>query len=384
MKINSFIGKQVVIMVFDILYRHWVTILTILVFAIKLSPGKRFRNTETKYFWLTVLSTLILVIEDIIEVLCASDPSLRFVRIFVSVIGYTMRSVAGLSLLLVVLPYKKRRFIYWIPALITLATSSTAFFSDIAFGYDENYDFYRGPLGYVAFAVPIFYAIMILVIVFKNFYEKSSIERFIVPVCTIFCLSTSFLDAMYGGVRLNEAIIISGVFFYLILYSNDIRRDSLTNLLNRQAFYDDCSIYNRSIEAAASIDMNGLKDLNDSLGHEAGDKALKKIGECMIKASDEKTLVYRVGGDEFVILFLHSDEKIISDVVKKIAEDVTKAGYSISTGYSIRSHKDSIDDVVRESDKLMYQDKAGYYHSKGMEHRVDHYQPQGITESENE
>ena len=204
------------------------------------------------------------------------------------------------------------------------------------------------------------------------------------PVCTIFCLSTSFLDAMYGGVRLNEAIIISGVFFYLILYSNDIRRDSLTNLLNRQAFYDDCSIYNRSIEAAASIDMNGLKDLNDSLGHEAGDKALKKIGECMIKASDEKTLVYRVGGDEFVILFLHSDEKIISDVVKKIAEDVTKAGYSISTGYSIRSHKDSIDDVVRESDKLMYQDKAGYYHSKGMEHRVDHYQPQGITESENE
>jgi hypothetical protein len=163
-------------MVFDILYRHWVTIFTLLVFAIKLWPGKRFRNTETKYFWLTVLSTLILVIEDIIEVLCASDPSLRFVRIFVSVIGYTMRSVAGLSLLLVVLPYKKRRFIYWIPALITLATSSTAFFSDIAFGYDENYDFYRGPLGYVAFAVPIFYAIMILVIVFKNFYEKSSIE----------------------------------------------------------------------------------------------------------------------------------------------------------------------------------------------------------------
>ena len=96
-------------MVFDILYRHWVTIFTILVFTIKLWPGKRFRNTETKYFWLTVLSTLILVIEDIIEVLCASDPSLRFVRIFVSVIGYTMRSVAGLSLLLVVLPYKKRR-----------------------------------------------------------------------------------------------------------------------------------------------------------------------------------------------------------------------------------------------------------------------------------
>ena len=66
----------------------------------------------------------------------------------------------------------------------------------------------------------------------------------------------------------------------------------------------------------------------------------------------------------------HPMRKLLSDVVKKIAEDVTKAGYSISTGYSIRSHKDNINDVVRESDKLMYQDKAGYYHSKGQwEHK---------------
>lgn len=361
-------------MVFEILYRHWVTIFTILVFAIKLWPRKRFRNTETRYFWLTVSSTLILVVEDIIEVICASDPSLRFCRIFVSIIGYTMRSVAALSLLLVVLPQKKRRFICWIPALITLLTSSTAFFSDIAFGYDSNYDFYRGPLGYVAFAVPIFYAVMILVIFFKDFSERSSIEILIVPASVMFCLSSSFLDALFGGVRLNEALIICGVIFYLILYSNDIRRDPLTNLLNRQAFNDDCINYNKSIEAAASMDMNGLKEINDTLGHEGGDKALKKIGECMSKACDEKTLVYRVGGDEFVILFLHSDEKIISDVIKKVAEDVTRAGYSISKGYALRGREDSIDDIIRESDRFMYQDKDRYYRAKGMEHRVDHYQ----------
>ena len=361
-------------MVFEILYRHWVTIFTVLIFAIKLWPRKRFRNTETRYFWLTTLSTLILVAEDIIEVLCSEDPSLRTGRIFVSVIGYTMRSVAALSLLLVVIPHKKNKFIYWIPALATLVTSSTAFFSDIAFGYDKNYDFYRGPLGYVAFIVPILYVIILWVIVFKNFYERNSIERFIMPICAVFCLSASFLDAMYGGVRLNEAIIISGVFFYLVLYSNDIRRDTLTGLLNRQAFYDDCNLYNKSIEAAASLDMNGLKDLNDSLGHEAGDKALKEIGECMFKASNEKTLVYRVGGDEFIILFMHSDEKVIKDAVKKIASDVAEAGYSISTGYALRGPKDTIEDVVRESDKLMYQEKADYYRSKGMEQRVSHYQ----------
>lgn len=356
------------------LYRHWVTIFTILLFAIKLWPRKNFRNTETKYFWLTTLSTLILVAEDIVEVLCAQDPSLRFLRIFVSIIGYTMRSVAALGLLLVVLPRKKRRFIYWIPCFLTLGTSCTAFFSDIAFGYDSDYEFYRGPLGYTAFAVPILYVLLLLWIIVKNFSEKTSLEKYIMPICGIFCLSASFLDAMYGGVRLNEAIIISSVFFYLVLYSNDIRRDSLTGLLNRQAFYDDCNLYNKSIGAAASLDMNGLKDLNDTQGHHAGDKALKTIGECMFKAAGEKTLVYRVGGDEFIILFMHADEKVISEAVKKISEDVTRANYSISTGYALRGKDESIDDVVRESDKLMYQEKADYYRSKGMEQRVSHYQ----------
>lgn len=361
-------------MFWEMLYRHWVTLFTILLFAVKLWTRKRIRNTEIRYFWLTASVTFILVVEDITEVLCSEDPSLLYLRIFASVVGYTMRSVAALSLVLVVLPHRKHKAVYWIPAILTFVTSATAFFSDIAFGYDSDYDFYRGPLGYVAFVVPVFYTILLLIIIFRKFYERSSKERFVVPLAALFCLTASALDALYGGVRLNEALIISGVFFYLILYSNDIRRDSLTGLLNRYAFYDDCNIYNKNIAAAASMDMNGLKDLNDSLGHEAGDKALIKIGECMTKVVDEKTYVYRVGGDEFIILFSYSDEKLISEVIKQISTDVSSAGYSISSGFAIRGAKDSIDDVVRESDKLMYQEKIGYYRSKGMEQRADNYQ----------
>ena len=361
-------------MLVDMLHRHWVTIFAIILFSIKLWPRKRFRNTETRYFWITALSCLFLVIEDAFESICALDPSLRFPRTLLSVLGYTFRSTAAMSLLLVVVPRNKRSYMYWIPSIITFLVCSSAFFTDAAFGFDEKYAFYRGPLGYVAFAVPILYLLLTLWVVFKNFSEKSSLERFIVPICAVFCLSSSFLDVMYGGVRLNEAIIISSVFFYLVLFSNDNRRDSLTGLLNRQAFYDDSNLYNKSIEAAASLDMNGLKDLNDSVGHLAGDAALKKIGECMFKAADEKTLVYRVGGDEFIILFLHSNVDIISGVVKQIFDDVVQSGYSISTGYALREKNESIDDVIRESDKLMYQAKADYYRSKGKEHRDNHYQ----------
>ena len=361
-------------MLVDMLNRHWVTIFAVILFCIKLWPRKRFRNTETKYFWLTALSCLFLVLEDSFESVCSLDPSLRFLRTLLSVLGYTFRSTAALSLLLVIVPRNKRYFIYWIPSIITFLVSCTAFFSDVAFGFDENYAFYRGPLGYVAFVVPVLYIILSLWIIFKNFSERSSLEKYIMPICAVFCLSSSLLDVVYGGVRTHEAIIISSIFFYLVLFSNDNRRDSLTGLLNRQAFYDDCNLYIRNIGAVASLDMNGLKLLNDTMGHQAGDKALKTIGECMLKIADEKTLAYRVGGDEFLILFLHSDEKVITNIEKKITGDVTASGYSISTGYAIRGPEESVDDVIKRSDDLMYQAKADYYRSKGTEQRADHYQ----------
>ena len=361
-------------MIVDMLHRHWVSIFAVILFCIKLWPRKRFRNTDTRYFWVTALSCLLLIVEDTFETICAADPSLRFCRILLSVLGYTFRSTAALGMLLVVVPRTKRSFFYWIPSIITFVICSTAFFTDIAFGYDENYSFYRGPLGYIVFVVPILYLVLILWVVFRNFSEKTSLERFIMPICAVFCLSASFLDVMYGGVRLNEAIIISSIFFYLVLFSNDNRRDSLTGLLNRQALYDDCNLYNRSIEAAASLDMNGLKELNDTHGHKAGDEALRKIGECMLKAADEKTMTYRVGGDEFIILFLHADERVISDVVKKTVDDINQAGYCISTGYALRSKDDSIDDVIRKSDERMYEAKADYYRSKGRMERVKCFQ----------
>ncbi len=362
------------LMIVDMLHRHWVTIFAVILFCIKLWPKKRFRNTETRYFWVTALSCLFLILEDTFESISSMYPSMRFARTLLSILGYTFRSVAALGLLLVVVPRTRRSFFYWIPSIITCLISSTAFFTDIAFGFDETYAFYRGPLGYVAFAVPILYIILILWVVFRNFSEKTSLERFIVPVCAVFCLSSAFLDVLYGGVRLNEAIIISSVFFYLVLFSNDNRRDSLTGLLNRQALYDDGKLYNRSIGAAASLDMNGLKELNDTQGHKAGDEALAKIGECMLKSVDEKTMAYRVGGDEFVIIFLHSDEEEISIVVKKVSDDIRKAGYCISTGYAMRDRDDSIDDVIKKSDEKMYEAKADYYRSKGRTERVKCFQ----------
>ena len=69
--------------------------------------------------------------------------------------------------------------------------------------------------------------------------------------------------------------------------------------------------------------MNGLKTLNDTKGHDEGDKALTKIGECIGEVIDRTSMAYRIGGDEFVILFFDDKEDEIIKTEQQIKENVT-------------------------------------------------------------
>ena len=356
-------------MLWDMLFRHLVTLFLILLFSIKLLPKKTFRDMDTKFFWLPVISCLILVIEDTLESMAATDPSMRLWRIFLSVIGYNFRAVAAAGLLLVIVPHEKRKPVIWIPCILNLLVSSTAFFTDLAFGYDKDYHFYRGPLGFVSFIVPMLYLLMILRSTLRHVTQTEGAEKWIATICVLFCAAASIVDAVIGGIRINEAMMISTIFFYSFLYSHDIRLDPLTGLLNRQAFYDDCKLYGRSIGAVASLDMNGLKALNDNQGHQAGDKALVQISECIRQAGDENMRAYRIGGDEFLLLFFHDHEESIAGVKQRIQESVEQLGYHISVGYALCCRCRDLTTAINESDRLMYEDKARYYRESGRDRR---------------
>ncbi|MBO4422678.1 MAG: GGDEF domain-containing protein [Clostridia bacterium] len=356
-------------MITEMLLQDLIALFLILLFGIRLLDKKSFQNAETKYFWLTLGSCFFLVLENVLEAAAAEDPAWIFWRTVLSILGYTFRSTAALGLLLVIVPRKNRSVLWWIPCAITFLINCTAFFSDAAFGFGEDYGFYRGPLGVVSFIVPLFYILMILVFSFRRRSEKSGAERFIIPVCILFCIAATVKGVLHGGDDLTVAIMTSSIFFYIVLYSHDNRLDPLTGLLNRQACYDDCAALNKSIKAVASLDMNGLKDLNDSRGHQAGDEALKMIGRCLRDCVDRKTSAYRIGGDEFAILFFRDGEEEIAALVNKIKEDVAAGGCSISAGYAVCGNGRDLNGTISESDRLMYEDKANYYKTNGIDRR---------------
>jgi len=157
--------------------------------------------------------------------------------------------------------------------------------------------------------------------------------------------------------------------------------DELTGLLNRRAYEADLKelLLSASLEddlAYLSVDVNGLKEANDSFGHEAGDELLRGVSDCMNRVLGPYGRVYRIGGDEFVSLiytgrraFLSIREKLLEAVGEWRGNLVNEM--AVSLGYALV--KENPDASVRElgkiADAMMYREKELYYLNKGVDRR---------------
>ena len=351
-------------MVAELLNKYFIPLFLIIGFSMKLWSGRGSTDGTLRYYWMTVISTMILIAADALELWTQSNPDLRIWRISFSVVGYVMRPVAALSIAMIVYPTTHRPRFLWIPCVLNLLIYATAFFTaDLAFGYGDSYNFVRGRLGYSAFVVSFFYIVFAVWMTWRRFRSKDhNKERYILYLCAAACVAAAVIDMKTEGAHLNSAIVISSIFLYMFRRSIDTNRDALTKLLNRTAFYEDCARFNTSISAVGSADMNGLKTLNDVVGHEAGDTALREIGKSLDEISNKNILVYRIGGDEFALLFIRQPENTVHGTMEKLKGLVRAKGYTISTGYAMRGGKSaSVQDLVRWADENMYADKSIYY-----------------------
>ena len=148
------------------------------------------------------------------------------------------------------------------------------------------------------------------------------------------------------------------------------KKDSLTGVLNRQAYFNDTEINPDRITGLVTVDMNGLKEINDSRGHAAGDEALTTLALCLLQAGRQGQSIYRIGGDEFVIVCRSSSREDILSLVDRVRKNVNETAYSCSVGYCIAEEKSSdIEGMLRESDRMMYAEKARYYQTSGKDRR---------------
>ena len=150
------------------------------------------------------------------------------------------------------------------------------------------------------------------------------------------------------------------------------RTDEMTQLLNRRGFM---SVGQQSINIAMDIrqtgmviygDMDGLKKINDTFGHEAGDRAIKAEAEILTKAFRRTDIIGRLGGDEFAVVALGLSQNIydkIKDLIDKLCEEWNKTAkeefvLSISLGATFFDENNvDLDALLKEADAAQYLEK---------------------------
>ena len=140
--------------------------------------------------------------------------------------------------------------------------------------------------------------------------------------------------------------------------------DALTGLRNRRAMVDcmdQISAGEPESFGVINIDLNGLKTINDTNGHDAGDKALIQAGEILGKVFYQDDL-FRTGGDEFIVIMRGIRKAVFDRKLERLHNDMEKNGdVSFAIGAFWSDGSVDVRTAFRLADDRMYEDKKTFY-----------------------
>lgn len=149
--------------------------------------------------------------------------------------------------------------------------------------------------------------------------------------------------------------------------------DELTGLYNRREFLN---LADRQLKLSKRtknklllffVDIDGMKLINDNLGHEEGDKALKSAARVLVQTFRESDIISRIGGDEFAIMAVNADIDLLDivmnrfhkfmDYINRRPRQKYKLSMSIGSALFDPVHPCSLDELMSKADITMYADK---------------------------
>lgn len=154
--------------------------------------------------------------------------------------------------------------------------------------------------------------------------------------------------------------------------TNHANRDYLTGLYNRRYFYQAMALYIESLEesheqfAIAMIDIDDFKKINDTYGHDAGDRVIVTLSEILRTTTNHRDIVARFGGEEFCIVLKNINRYSAPEILQRILEEVANFGFTISKNKQINVtisigaalfEDSNLDETIANADLMLYQAK---------------------------
>lgn len=274
----------------------------------------------------------------------------------------------------------KKNIIYiTLPVIINIIFTIVSLFGGLKgksiFNIDENNVYHRGDLYGLMVIMSYSYLVYSFSVLIKNkdlidLSEYKSLRLFAIPP-----FIGGILQSLIFGLKLTWlSMALSMFIIFLYVQNNLLHIDMLTGLYNRRqlerylkVFFDKRKGSSPKKIGGVLLDVNDFKYINDTFGHNEGDKALCLVAEILRKGFDKDDFIFRYAGDEFVVLCNTENWKQLKnriDNLNKVIEEFnqdSKLPYNIeiSKGYSLFENSVEIteDLFIKKIDKLMYDDK---------------------------
>lgn len=346
-------------MLFELVQNNFVAVAITLFLILFILTNNNFERKTNLLFLAAACCVLILIIEEAWEAQLALRAAYAPLRVVLSAIGYSLRPLVAYFLVIMAKRFTGAGLVLLTaPAVCNVLVSFSALFCALAFSYTADNQFVRGPLGLTPFVVAGFYVVVLLVLTIRASGNGGRMEALIVSAIVLLAFMATVMEALFGFRFIqNPSIATSITFYYLFLHSNRSNRDPLTGALTRRRFYLDANKHPATLSAVISLDLNDLKTLNDQYGHVEGDKALAAVSGIIKAHTGTQAVLYRTGGDEFMILCRKLSEENVRQMISEIRAGLEKTKYRCAIGYALYSHQMNFDAVCQMADKIMYENK---------------------------
>lgn len=265
------------------------------------------------------------------------------------------------------------RLIWLVPILANALLAASSYSSNIYFSISDQNQYTRGT--YFSLSPLVFYAYHALAASFlyrhRSLLSTEAKALLFTVIALPPCIGAVQL-AVFTILTIWSSWAISCVLLLVGIFVDMSERDELTKLPNRTAYRNAIAKARRMKElklCVALLDIDGLKNINDTHGHAAGDHAIQKMAQLLRSTISQAFIPLRLGGDEFAVLKFDNDP---ADLYEKLclieAElDAYNAAsgkpYRVAFSYGLACSRDneSVDELLQRCDKLMYDRKRQKY-----------------------
>ncbi|BCR36764.1 GGDEF domain-containing protein [Mariniplasma anaerobium] len=260
--------------------------------------------------------------------------------------------------------------------IINLILVMASYKYDLIFNINNQNVFSRGSYFFITIALSTIVLMYTMIHIYNNKHtirkqEYITLMLFGVPplISGIFLIFFKDMNFVWNS------LVISQLLVYIYIQSKITNTDFLTGLFNRREYeFRVKQLKNNKLKhveiSGIMIDINDFKKINDDNGHKFGDEALIATSKMLEASVRKQDCVFRVGGDEFIVIIFSEERDIINDIIKRIDKEFVKfnqstelpfeLSYSMGKGVFDEKKHNDINDFFEHLDFMMYDQKKVY------------------------